>query len=99
VAHPSSASKQPPLGFVGAVDENEGVVKRHLFVAMLCSTAWISEKVEDRSSETRTVNQFSAVVPPTIDSAYTATMILLSGSPDPASGDESAQSTLRSSLR
>jgi hypothetical protein len=36
---------------------------------MLCSTAWSSEKVEGRSSETRTVNQFSAVVPPTIDSA------------------------------
>jgi hypothetical protein len=32
-----------------AIDENEGVVKRHLFAAMLCSTAWISEKVEDRS--------------------------------------------------
>jgi hypothetical protein len=25
------------------LDENEGVVKRHLFAAMLCSTAWISE--------------------------------------------------------
>ena len=59
----------PAFEFPGAVDENEGVVKRHVFAAMLCSTAWISEKVEDRSSETRTVNQFSAVVPPTIDSA------------------------------
>ncbi len=57
------------VAVAGAVDENEGVVKRHVFAAMLCSTAWISEKVEDRSSETRTVNQFSAVVPPTIDSA------------------------------
>src|SRR6266481_1698574 len=25
-------------------DKNEGVVKRHLFSAMLCSTAWISER-------------------------------------------------------
>jgi len=24
-------------------DKNEGVVKRHFFIAMLCSTAWISE--------------------------------------------------------
>jgi hypothetical protein len=39
-----------------------------LCAAMLCSTAWISEKVEDRSSESLAVNQFSAVVPPTIDS-------------------------------
>src|ERR1700733_2321100 len=59
------------------IDENEGVVKRHLFAAMLCSTAWISEKVEDRSSESLAVNQFSAVVPPTIDSVSTSTMILL----------------------
>ena len=29
---------------LGAVDKNEGVVKRHLFSAMLCSTAWISER-------------------------------------------------------
>jgi len=28
----------------GAVDKNEGVVKRHFFVAMLCSTAGISER-------------------------------------------------------
>ena len=28
----------------GAVDENEGVVKRHLFAAMLRNTAWISER-------------------------------------------------------
>jgi hypothetical protein len=26
------------------LDKNEGVVKRHWFVAMLCSTAWISER-------------------------------------------------------
>jgi len=30
--------------FTGAVDKNEGVVKRHLFAAMLGSTAWISER-------------------------------------------------------
>jgi len=27
-----------------AFDKKEGVVKRHFFTAMLCSTAWISEK-------------------------------------------------------
>jgi hypothetical protein len=59
----------------GAVDKNEGVVKRHLFAAMLCSTAGLSERwrteacLPQASSETRTVNQFSAVVPPAIDSA------------------------------
>jgi hypothetical protein len=26
------------------LDKNEGVVKRHLFTAMLSSTAWISER-------------------------------------------------------
>jgi len=26
-----------------AFDKDEGVVKRHFFTAMLCSTAWISE--------------------------------------------------------
>ena len=26
------------------LDKNEGVVKRHLLAAMLCSTAWISER-------------------------------------------------------
>jgi hypothetical protein len=31
-------------GVVKRLDENEGVVKRHLFAAMLCSTAWISER-------------------------------------------------------
>jgi hypothetical protein len=28
-------------GFWVPLDKNEGVVKRHFFFAMLCSTAWI----------------------------------------------------------
>jgi hypothetical protein len=32
------------VNFRVPLDENEGVVKRHLFAAMLCSTAWISER-------------------------------------------------------
>ncbi len=84
MADPSTPPKRTPLIFRVPLDKNEGVVKRHLFAAMLCSTAWISERwrteacLRQASSETRTVNQFSAVVPPTIDSASTATMILLS---------------------
>ena len=35
---PEGAGLNPPL------DKNEGVVKRHFFSAMLCSTAWISER-------------------------------------------------------
>jgi|SRR5580698_6578662 hypothetical protein len=34
-----------PLGRAGVrLDKNEGVVKRHFFPAMLCSTVWISER-------------------------------------------------------
>lgn len=38
--HPTQTNA---VEFTGAVDKNEGVVKRHVFAAMLCSTAWISE--------------------------------------------------------
>jgi hypothetical protein len=33
-----------PLILRVPLDKNEGVVKRHFFSAMLCSTAWISER-------------------------------------------------------
>jgi len=41
---PNSVILQPLLrAWRVAFDKNEGVVKRHMFAAMLCSTAWISE--------------------------------------------------------
>jgi hypothetical protein len=54
-----------------AFDKSEGVVKAQNSHAVFF-TACCSEKVEDRSSESLTVNQFSAarstsIVPPTID--------------------------------
>jgi hypothetical protein len=65
------------------LDKNEGVVKRHFFSAMLCKHRWDLREVEDRSSETLTVNQLSAALTnrsfrqPSIQSP-TAAMILLS---------------------
>jgi hypothetical protein len=66
------------------LDKSEGVVKAQNSPAVF-STACVSEVLEDRSSETLTVNQLSAersqqIVPPTIDTAKTAAMILLSES-------------------
>jgi hypothetical protein len=49
----------PLLAWV-AFDKSEGVVKRHFSPTMLCSTVWLPEWFEDRSSETLTVNQLSA---------------------------------------
>jgi hypothetical protein len=63
------------------VDKNEGVVKRHLCAAMLFRTASRSELVEDRSSGSLTVNQFSvkSFHQPSIR-PITSAMILLSES-------------------
>ena len=47
---PFHTTQTKAVEFPGAVDKNEGVVKRHLFAAMLCSTAWISERVANPST-------------------------------------------------
>jgi hypothetical protein len=51
-----------------AFDKSEGVVKAQNSGAVVF-TAWLLRVVENRSSETLTVNQLSAIVPPTIDTA------------------------------
>jgi len=61
------------------------------------STAGVAEGLRDPDAGNSTLNH-PAVVPPTIDSATTAAMILLCGHPA-AAGCESAQSKPRSSLR
>jgi hypothetical protein len=44
----SNSAAEVRTGYIRAMgrvplDKSEGVVKRHFFAAMLCSTAWLSE--------------------------------------------------------
>ena len=74
-------------------------LSRHSSPGRCESTACFAREVEDQDSGYLTCNHFSVeLVPPTIDSATTATMILQCEHPV-ATGCESAQSSLRSSLR
>ena len=63
------------------LDKSEGGVKTQNSRAVVFHRLWV-RVVEDRSSETLTANQLSAVdlsiIPPTIDTAKTSAMILLS---------------------
>jgi len=51
------------------LDKNEGIVKQHLSPIGAVKHRVAARVVEDRSSESLAVNQFPAVVPPTIDTA------------------------------
>jgi hypothetical protein len=60
------------------IDKSEGSVKGIVSPGRRVSAAWFAREVEDQSSGNLTLNHFSVeLVPPTIDSAETSTMILL----------------------
>ena len=66
------------------LDKNEGGVKGKLLPAAFLAPLFLPERVEDQGSGNLTLNHYAVeLVPPTIDSAQTATMILLCEHPAP----------------
>src|SRR5438552_7052049 len=51
IRRPPRSTLFPYTTLFRSLDKSEGLVKRHFFPAMLCSTVWLPERSEEHTSE------------------------------------------------